>query len=204
MSGPVFFAVVPAAGQSTRMGCNKLLLKSRGRTILEHAIFALIEGGVNHVVVVVGPHAEELGLIARDAGADVCKLPQLTPHMRATVEFGLCGIEKQFRPYAEDAWFLTPADYPSFDATVVRRLCEQIVSNPPQSILVPTFKGKRGHPTLLRWHETRSIRAHPADLGLNSYLRTNFSRVSEVEVEDPGVLSDIDDSADYEHLRSLT
>jgi molybdenum cofactor cytidylyltransferase len=203
MTLPRFFAVVPAAGQSTRMGCNKLLLKTSGRTILEHVIFDLMQGEVSHVVVLVGPDAMEVGAIAREAGADVCALTQATQHMRATVERGLTWLEQQFRPCADDAWFLTPADHPGIDASVVRQLREQFASSPPQPILVPTYQGKRGHPTLFCWSEVAGIRAYPANLGLNSYLRANSSRVCEVAVAKPGVLSDIDEPADYEHLRSM-
>src|SRR5262245_29480995 len=122
MTMPRFFSVVPAAGQSTRMGCNKLALKTNALTILEHVILALIQGGVDHVVVVVRTDADELSLLARRAGAEVCQLVASTPSMRASVEHGLNWIEQQFRPRSEDAWFLMPADHPAIDSNVVRRL----------------------------------------------------------------------------------
>src|SRR5262249_52902380 len=150
---------------------NKLLLKTRGRTILEHVILGLIQGGVHHVVVIVGPRAKELVLIAREAKADVCALPHATPNMRATVEFGLNWIEQRFQPQPDDAWLITPADLPLIDSNVVRRLCEQFVSNTTRSIIIPTYQGKRGHPALFGWHEIGQIRAYPAEMGLNSYVR---------------------------------
>ena len=51
----MIFAVVPAAGQSSRMGCAKLTLPFAGRSVLECLLTALTQGGVDHVLVVVGP-----------------------------------------------------------------------------------------------------------------------------------------------------
>ncbi len=52
----MIFAVVPAAGRSSRMGRPKLSLPLGGRTVLEHVVIALRQGGVDEVLVVVGPH----------------------------------------------------------------------------------------------------------------------------------------------------
>src|SRR5207237_3552168 len=57
---PVGLALIPAAGKSTRMGRPKLALPLGGRTVLEHVVAALRDAGVEHVLVVVGPHVPEL------------------------------------------------------------------------------------------------------------------------------------------------
>jgi len=116
----MIIAIVPAAGFSQRMGCPKLSLPFRGRTVLEHVVRALREGGADSVVVVVGPHVPELLPLAKAAGAHVCQLAEPTPDMRATVEHGLRWIEKAFSPRPGDGWLLAPADHPSLDPAVVR------------------------------------------------------------------------------------
>jgi molybdenum cofactor cytidylyltransferase len=50
--------VVLAAGASTRMGANKLLLEIRGETLLHRAVRAAIEAGLEPVLVVLGHEAE--------------------------------------------------------------------------------------------------------------------------------------------------
>ena len=61
------FAIIPAAGHSTRMGRPKLSLPLGERTVLEHVIAALRQGGVDHVLVVVAPHVAELVPLANAA-----------------------------------------------------------------------------------------------------------------------------------------
>src|SRR5438876_757506 len=104
----MIFAVVPAAGHSTRMGRTKLALPLGGRTVIEHVVTALREGGAEHVLVVVGPHVPELGPLALAAGAGVCQLTEATPDMRATVEHGLRHLERLHSPRLTDAFLLAP------------------------------------------------------------------------------------------------
>src|SRR5436309_15902360 len=116
----MIYAVVPAGGRSTRMGRPKLALPLGDRTVIEHVVAALRAGGADRVLVVVGPHTPELAPLASAAGADVCRLPEATADMRATVEHGLRWLEENCRLRPDDAWLLAPADHPTLDAGVVR------------------------------------------------------------------------------------
>ena len=137
----MIFAVVPAAGRSSRMGRPKLSLPLGEYTVLEHVLLALRQGGVDETVVVVGPHDPALTPLAEAAGGHVVSLAEPTPDMRATVEQGLRWLENHFHPHPEDAWLLAPADHPTLDAAVVRRLCEAYAAKPSSSIAVPAFMG---------------------------------------------------------------
>jgi molybdenum cofactor cytidylyltransferase len=116
------FAVVPAAGRSTRMGRPKLSLPLAGSTVLQLAITALRSGGADPVVVILAPEAPDLAELAEAAGASVCRLPSATEDMRETVVHGLDWLEERFRPRPEDDWLLAPADCPLLDPEVVRLL----------------------------------------------------------------------------------
>jgi molybdenum cofactor cytidylyltransferase len=193
-------AVVPAAGHSRRMGRPKLALPLGTATVLGRVVAALRQGGADAVLVVVGPHVPELAPLARTAGAEVCLLPAATPDMRATVEAGLAWIEERFRPGPEDAWLLAPADHPTLDADVVRALLAARAADPAASVFVPTWQGKRGHPTLIAWRHVAGIRTHPPGEGLNAYLRLQRDQTREVPAN-AGILCDLDTPADYERLR---
>jgi molybdenum cofactor cytidylyltransferase len=195
------FAVVPAGGRSTRMGRPKLLLPLGGRTVLEHVLTALRDGGVEHTLVVVGPHVPELAPLAEAAGAHVYRLPYETADMRATVERGLSWLEERFRPRPEDGWLLVPADHPALDAGVVRQLLAARAAHPGASIFVPTSAGRRGHPTLIAWKHVAGLRARPAGEGINAYMRLHAAETAEVPAAGAGVLRDLDTPEDYERLR---
>jgi molybdenum cofactor cytidylyltransferase len=196
----VIVAVVPAAGHSTRMGRPKLSLPLGGRTVLEHVIAALHAGGADHVVVVVGPHVPSLVPLAEAAGAQVCRLTEPTPDMRATVECGLLWVEEHFRPQPTDAWLLSPADHPTLDPDAIRQLCKSYLREPTRSIFVPVFGGWRGHPALVAWQHVEGIRALPPARGINAYFREHATNVREVAVGTPGVLCDLDTPEDYARL----
>jgi len=194
------FAVVPAAGKSTRMGRPKLALPVGEKTVLELVVGALRAGGVEHVLVVVGPHVSELLPLAGAAGALSVLLDEETPDMRATVEHGLSWLEETFRPTAEDAWLLAPADQPTLDADVVRALMQAHALSPNYSVIVPTAQGRRGHPTWLGWKHVAGIRAFPVGEGLNAYLRQHREETLELLLEYADVLFDLDTPEDYERL----
>jgi molybdenum cofactor cytidylyltransferase len=192
-------AVVPAAGLSTRMGRPKLSLPLGERSVLEHVVRALRTGGADQVVVVIGPHVPELVPLAEAARANVCRLAEPTPDMRATVERGLAWVEEHLpRP---DAWLLSPADHPTLDPTVVYELIAAFASDAGRSIFIPTHSGRRGHPALIAWKHVEGIRAVPHDRGINAYFRERAPDVREVAVSSAGVLCDLDTPEDYERLR---
>jgi molybdenum cofactor cytidylyltransferase len=195
------FAVIPAGGKSTRMGRPKLALPLGGATVLEHVIAALQSAGAGPILVIAGPHVADLVPLAEAAGAQAILLPQETPDMRATVEAGLTWLEDHFHPRAEDDWLLVPGDHPTLEAGVVRALLEARPSAPAGAILVPTFQGRRGHPTLIPWRHVAGIRALPAGQGINSYFRARQADIVEVPVPSEEILADLDTPEDYHRLR---
>jgi molybdenum cofactor cytidylyltransferase len=195
------FALLPAAGKSTRMGRPKLALPLGERTILEHVLAALRQAEVEQVLVVIGPHVAELAPLVKSAGSQVCFVEELPNGMRGTVEHGLRWLEERFKPRPEDSWLLVPADHPALDASVVPQLEAAYATHPQFSIALPTYNGRRGHPTLFSWRHVAAIRAWPADLGLNTYVRHHAAQTLEVPVDSAGVLWDMDTPEDYERLR---
>ena len=197
----MIFGVVPAAGRGSRMGRPKLSLPLGDRTVLEHVVAALRQGGVDETLVIVGPHDPELAPLATAAGAHVLALAEPTADMRATVEHGLRWLEDRFHPRPDDAWLLAPADHPALDTAVVWRLCEAYAALPSCSIVVPVHEGRRGHPTLIAWRHVAGIRAYPSGKGINDYLRSQQEQVLEVPTASAAVLCDLDTQEDYERLR---
>jgi molybdenum cofactor cytidylyltransferase len=186
------------------MGRPKLALPVGGRTVIEQVIAALRRTDIVHVLVVLGPHVAELGPLAEAGGAHVHLLSEATLDMRATVEHGLRWLEDCFHPQQEDSWLLVPADHPTLEPTAVRELLRARQKHPERSIFVPTFQGKRGHPTLIGWQHVEGMRRLPTGEGLNRYLRQQTERTMEVPVESAEILIDLDTPEDYERLLRWT
>jgi len=191
-------AIVPTCGQSARMGRPKLALPLGNRSVIEHVVAALLAGGVETVLIVLGPHVPELEPLARAAGADVLALDHATPDMRATVVAGLNHLETVVELAPDDWWVLAPGDHPVLNAEVVRALLAAASSG--YSVVAPVHDGRRGHPTLLRWSLADAVRVLPTGSGINRLLRDPAVRTLEVPVADAGVLTDLDTPDDYERL----
>lgn len=192
--------LIPAAGHSRRMGRPKLALPLGGGILLDHVVGALRQGGCDPVLVVLGPHVADLAAPARAAGASAVVLGRPTAEMRETIEVGLDWLTSTCHLTADDAWVLSPADHPTLDGGIVRRLIEAGRENPSRSIVVPVWRGKRGHPTLIGWGHVAGIKAHPREQGLNAYLRLHAADTLEVPAPSAAVVEDVDTPEDYERL----
>ncbi len=194
------FALIPAAGKSVRMSRPKLTLPLGDRTVLERLLDTVRRAGIEHILVVAGPHVPELIPLATTAGAHVLLLTQDTPDMRATVEHGLTWLEEHFHPQPDDRWLLIPADHPTLDDAVVCRILAARHACATCSIVIPTYEGKRGHPALIDWKHAAGIRAFPQGAGLNVYLRQHADETLEMPVDAAGIVRDLNTPEDYARL----
>jgi molybdenum cofactor cytidylyltransferase len=182
------------------MGRPKLALPLADRTVLEHVIGSLRAAAIEHILIVFGPHVAHLGQLAKAAGSHVLVMAEATPDMRATVEHGLRWLEDRFHPRPDDFWLLVPADHPTLQPLIIRELLAAHRMHAERSIFIPTYRGKRGHPTMIGWKHIQGIRTLPAGQGLNVYLRQQGEQTLEVPVDSPEILLDLDTPEDYERL----
>lgn len=200
MAASRIFGLIPAAGKSVRMGTAKLALPLGNRTILEHVVDALGQAEIAEVLVVLGPHVAELARFAAASGAQTLVLEHETAHMRETIEHGLAWLAQRHRPGPDDWLLLVPADHPTLDADVIRRLAAARAEHPNATIFLPTHAGRRGHPLLLAWSHVPAIRTLPPDEGLNAYVHRQVAATREVLIDTPEVLRDLDTPEDYQRL----
>jgi molybdenum cofactor cytidylyltransferase len=190
--------IVPAAGRSERMGRPKLILAIDGLTVIARVVHALRQGGAEPVVVITPPRdAPGAGILIEEAdraGAVVVIAAVRPADMRASFELGLARLEASPCP---SAVMLVPADSPGITPTLVAQLARQAGAM-PQAILIPTYRGKRGHPIVLPWSLALKSRKLPEGVGLNALVALHASEVVEVEVAEPGALDDLDTPEDYQ------
>jgi len=188
-------ALIPAAGHSRRIGRPKLSLPLGDSTVLGTLLDRLRDAGIEQRLVVVGSHVPELVPLCRKHGAEPLLLEADSPEMRTTLEAGFAWIGRRAPDF--DAVLLCPGDHPQLDPAVVRRLLESRDGR----IVIPTFVGKRGHPTLIPRVWVARLREVPIDQGLNTFFRSHPEAVCEIAVESSRILDDIDTISDYERLK---
>ena len=198
-------AIVPAAGLSVRMGRPKLTLPVDGGTVIASVVTALIDGGVETLVVVVPPGnvVGQSDLVrsvkAAGPGVHVIEPDEQPPDMRTSVEIGLGFLAEQGE--TPETVLLAPGDLVGATPRLVADVIAAARVNPGR-IVVPVVLGKRGHPVLLPWARAQEIHSLPNDVGVNALLRRNPADVLECVVEEPGALVDLDTPEDYERWRS--
>ena len=185
------------------MGQPKLLLRIGEATIIERMLSAFQVPAIAATVVVVRQDDEPLRIAVRSAGGTVIQPPHPPPDMRTSVEFALAHIREHLHPNPDDVWCLVPADHPLLDSAVVPALISGWNSRQPR-ILVPTHAGRRGHPTLFRWELADEVPHLPPNVGLNHLVKLHSADVSELPVDSPGILLDLDTQEDYAALLNLS
>ena len=179
-------AIVPAAGSAERFGGKKLLAQVDGEPLLDRTIAALLEGGADQIIVVVAPDAEELTHDV-NAFADARVWPVVNPDpsrgMFSSLQAGMAEAEG-------DALLVLPADMPFVQPATVRLLLEAFAKT--SAIVSPRFNGKRGHPVILPPGLRDEIRAADPLLTLHDILKRHPDQRVDLEVQDRGVVRDVD------------
>jgi molybdenum cofactor cytidylyltransferase len=185
-------AVVPAAGSGERFGGRKLLTLIDGEPLLDRTISALLNGGVDQIIVVVAPDAGEL---QHDVNA--FSDPRVWPVVNPDPSRGMFSSLQSGMAEAEgDALVVLPADMPFVESATVAVLLDVFASR--AAIVSPKYHGKRGHPVILPPALRDEIRAAEPTITLHDILKKHPDERVDVDVEDRGVVRDVDRVADLD------
>jgi molybdenum cofactor cytidylyltransferase len=187
--------LILAAGESQRMGRDKALLAYHGRSFLETIINNLGAAGVDKVTVVLGHHAEIIQRAVNLATVKVVVNHDYQRGQTASLQLGLAGAAAD-RP---EAVILCLVDHPAISSEVIVTLCESFQSTRPP-VLIPTYKGQRGHPVVINQTLFPELLTIPPEEPANTVIRKYRDATEFVEVADPGILLDVDDPDAYERL----
>ena len=109
--------VVLAAGTSSRMGRNKLLLEVAGKSLLRRAVTTAIDGGLDPVLVVLGHESERARRELEGLGCEVVLNAGFQEGIHSSVRTGIAAV-----PAGCAAAVVLLADMPLVDAEMVRTL----------------------------------------------------------------------------------
>jgi nicotine blue oxidoreductase len=174
------------------MGRPKALLRAGSETFLERTISALIGGGCADVVVVLNDDDSELlnmtsaagGRPAWGAGIGSEQIDSLRSGLRALAE----GV---------DAVVVLPVDHPLVRPTTVAAVITAYRGSGAAVVQV-LYDGKNGHPVLFDAALFNELLFNPLEEGARSMIRAHASEAIAIEVDDPGVLIDVDTPEEYE------
>ena len=184
-------AVVLAAGLSSRMGVQKLLLPFGGKTVIGHIVDQLLASSIDEVHVVVGHNAEQISAELSGRAVSIVNNPNYESGMLSSVRCGLKSLPEKCR-----AVMVVLGDQPSITTKLIDQMLESFAAT-EKDILVPLYEGERGHPVLFSVKYRDEIMTHYDDVGLRGLMHEHSEEIFELEVPTASVLWDMDYPEDY-------
>ena len=171
--------IVLAAGRGERFAesggtTHKLQALLAGKTVMQHTLAAVQASGLAFHVVTNDPSRPGMG---DSIAAGVRAMPDAA------------------------CWLILPADLPLITSATLR----QIASALPSAVTVPCYQGQRGHPVRFDALCREQLLNFKGNQGAAPLIRAQaaINSVVEIDVDDIGVITDIDTLADLERAEAL-
>jgi molybdenum cofactor cytidylyltransferase len=191
-------AVILAAGTSTRMGRAKQLLPLGRTTVLACTIDNVRSAGLDQIVLVLGAEAEAIRRQLPQSlleGLKVVVNQAYAQGMASSLREGLSALHPQ-----TGAALIILGDQPFIRPQTLHEIMAGYHRSGAQ-IVIPSHQGERGNPVLLSRSVFSEVMALDGDTGCRAIFANHLDAILKVEVEDPGILLDIDDQDDYDRLK---
>jgi CTP:molybdopterin cytidylyltransferase MocA len=181
--------LILAAGESRRMGFPKALLRYREETFLD-TLTGLFRARCSTVIVVLGAEAERIRAQAVRPATFVVN-PDYKRGMTTSLQCGLRAV-----PADAEGVLLTLVDHPA----VMPATIDALLAAPRPLVRVPRYGDSRGHPIWFSRELVAEFLAIPEDGPANEVVHRHRPDTEFLDLDDPGILADIDDPEAYRNL----
>lgn len=186
-------ALVLAAGLSSRMKTNKMLLRIGDKTVLQRTLDNILRSGVSGVTVVIGHMKDQITESIAGYEVTLVNNPRyaegmgtsLSSGVRSIIEYKMCNAIMFFNG---DMPFIKPA------------MINLIIDKYKESrapVIFPIHEGKRGHPVLVDHSIFPDLLRLSGDIGAREVLQKYEKQAVFLNTNDPGIYQDIDDPDEY-------
>jgi len=184
-------AVILAAGQSKRMGSQKLLMPFGGSIMIARVVDAYLDVPVDSVHVVLSQSNQPIADALGKRSVQYVMNKNTDGDMLSSVRCGLRSLPPQ-----TVAVFISPGDQPSLEPSTIRQMIQ--IFSETKKIVVPICNGIRGHPLLFTSCYIEEILASFNDVGLRGLLASHPEDVFEWATSNSIVLEDVDTPEEYQ------
>ena len=184
--------ILLAAGAGTRFGADKLLHPLAPGLPMAMAAARTLRAVVPRVVAVVRPGQEALCRALVEAGAEPVEFGEADRGMGASLAFGVSHL-----PEDAPGCLVSLADKPFVRRESVAAV-RQAFGQRPEVIVVPAYRGRRGHPVAFGRDHLPALARLDGDAGGRQLIRERPDAVEELPLQDPGIIRDVDRREDID------
>ncbi len=189
------WAIILAAGISTRMGEPKLLLPYKGKSLLRHTIDECLKSGLAGIIVVLNPLVKNLVNEAKVKGVSkIIYNNRSEQGLSTSVKAGLQSLPET----AQAVTFLL-GDQPLMSSTEINTIIKDYENHQGFSIIQAKYRGSKGHPVLFKKDMFPYLLKISGDEGGRSVLK-KFSRHVYFSEMNRNAIPDVDTPNDYRLL----
>ena len=176
-------ALILSAGASSRMGRPKALLPYREGTFLEHLMEVTRDPRIEVTRVVLGAGAETIRAVANLDPSVVILNSEWEKGQLSSIRAGLRSLDG----VDLDGMVLCPVDHPLVSALLVSELVTKFYEL-KKAIVLPTYKGRRGHPVIFSKQLFGELLSAPEETGARAVVWAHAGEVLEVPTDEEGVI----------------
>jgi len=176
------------------------LLPLGNGTVLEQTLANLQKSRLHEIVLVLGAAADSIRQQLSESLLENVKVVVNDAYeqgMASSLRAGLSALSPKI-----EAALIVLADQPFIRSETFNQIVAEYLRSRAQ-IVIPMHNGFRGNPVLLDRSVFHEVMALEGDTGCRAIFGSHADGVIKVEVDDPGILLDIDNKEDYERLRHL-
>jgi molybdenum cofactor cytidylyltransferase len=181
-------AAILAAGESKRMGQPKALVPFQGSSFVEHLIAATRHARVGVTRVVLGAGAEGIRALLKIDPAWVVVNGDWPKGQLSSIHAAIRSLPAG----ATEGILVCPVDHPLISAHLVAGLIAAFDAG-GKMIVLPKYRGRRGHPVIFRAELYGELLAASAEVGARQVVWNHAADVAEVETDEEGVILNLND-----------
>lgn len=189
------FAILLAAGGSSRFGSPKQLVKWRGSSLLEHTLQRLQALFGDQVIVVLGAYADAIRVTLQPTLATIIENVAWQEGMSTSIRAGVNAL-----PEHVEAVMLSLSDQPLLETDVFERLIA-VWKQQPGSIVASQYEDTIGVPAIFPACMFPTLKALSGDVGAKKILSSLSDQVITVNISEAGI--DIDTKEDFHHIQRM-
>jgi molybdenum cofactor cytidylyltransferase len=193
-------AIVLAAGLSTRMVENKLLLPWQGRTVIHWVVEQVIESGVKDILLITGRDRQRVeSETTFNEVRHIFNSEYPDGEMLHSLQ---CGIRAL--PENCESILIILGDQPQLEIYAISEILNYHELHPEEVLVVPSYKMRKGHPWLVGRTLWKSILNLKPPQNLKTFLALHQDEINYVVVNTPTILADMDTPDEYQNaLKNL-